>query len=157
MSHFDGVAKLGSYIADLVELLHKEQERRKEAEAQLTEVAKLCGNPDTSHVSSLVRVTLAKQEARLATVVEALEWLVNTCCDVGRDGNSPTMNEHIAAIESGKDALVAAREQPTQDHAYLGWTEPTMDGKGIHYPNSACKLCGKPESAHQPTQEKPEP
>lgn len=34
-----------------------------------------------------------------------LEWLVNTCSDIGRDGNPVTMNEHIEAVQAGRTFL----------------------------------------------------
>ena len=41
-------------------------------------------------------------------LLEALVWLTNTSCDVGKSGEPPTMNEHIEAIESAKAAIAKA-------------------------------------------------
>ena len=41
-------------------------------------------------------------------LLEALLWLVNTSCDVGKSGEPPTMAEHHAAIDAGKVAIAKA-------------------------------------------------
>lgn len=43
-------------------------------------------------------------------LVEALEWLVNVGCGVGRAGGAPEEGEFEAAIEAGKVALAKAKE-----------------------------------------------
>jgi hypothetical protein len=103
---------------------------------------------------------LAEAQTEIARVVEALEWMRNLASGVGKRGEAPDDGEFEAAVDSADAALAAAREQPTQEllplgHGYRGWFEPQMGGGGVRHV-SACKLCGRPESAHQPTQEKPE-
>ena len=92
-------------------------------------------------------------EAKLARVVEALER-----CLVNGLG--------VTIVREARTALAAARDQPTRErdtyrvvspedrHAFLPCNRPAERCAG---PTQCHENgCGQPESAHQPTQEKPE-
>lgn len=46
-------------------------------------------------------------------VRDALAWLVNLGCGVGKNGEQPEHGEFETAIEYGKDALLASAEKPS--------------------------------------------
>jgi len=67
----------------------------------------ICARPPWSGRADESRAN-ARLIAAAPELLEALVWLTNTTCDVGKSGEPPTMNEHIEAIEAAKAAITKA-------------------------------------------------
>ena len=109
-----------------------------------------------SEIATLRTRVEEQAEAKLARVV----WVLNKhASDAVRNLCPDIANAICQTVDA---ALAAARDQPMQEKLPLGhpYTECRRFHGRINEHDCAaynhCDECGEPESAHQPTQEKPE-
>jgi hypothetical protein len=109
------------------------------------------------------QATVKELHERLAAVVQ---WLTVVLDETDYTAKACAPTEMVGAvlprevIQSARAALAAAREQPTQEKLPLGHEhmDNGMGRCGFYLGgniNAVSSYCMEPESAHQPTQEKP--